>query len=65
MRIIQRKLFNLPLTTAEKLILKRLSEASGLSMCGVVRQLLFQEHRKPIHRKRLATHRTRVTRSDQ
>ena len=52
--MVQRKLFNLPLTTTEKLILKRLSEASGLSMCGVVRQLLFQEHQKPTHRKHLA-----------
>jgi hypothetical protein len=60
-----RTLLPVPLSSTEKLILSRLAAASGLSMCGVLRQLLIREHQKPTHRKHLATHRTRVARSDQ
>lgn len=58
------KLFTTPLTPSEKEVLVNIARASGLSMSGVIRQLLIQEYRKPSHRKHLATHHTRVARRD-
>ncbi len=54
------KLFPIPLNRREKDILDRVAQASGLSRCGVLRQLLLLEHQSPAHKKRLA-----MARSDQ
>lgn len=63
MPLLHHTLLHIQLSLNQKLVLTRLAKANGLSMSGVVRQLIFQEHRKHTHRKRLATHRTRVARS--
>ena len=54
MRLVHRKLFTFPLSSDEKLALTRLAQATGWSMSGVLRELIFKEtanralmHREP------------------
>lgn len=52
--MIKRRIFNLTLATHEKLILSRMAQDAGVSMSSAIRQLVFAEHKKPKHLKRLA-----------